>query len=207
MIFESLHSLGKHLVASFAAASRLESAGFLFLGFALLTFPAIFFFWGDRLFWKLRWIRFFFLLRKVCYEKGINFSGDGQYVDWNKKQKEMFFHSLEKKEGFEGGAGNFLSLAFGIEKLLKTALFSLPEYQGRKKMEEEEVSRILLEKNILTSFGEKKLEVIRWIRDSVIGGKAEMISPQKMSICLRLCWDFYREINLWLRENSSPKNS
>lgn len=101
----------------------------------------------------------------------------------------------------EPTTGNFLTLAFEIERLLKIAASTILEGEALKK--KDMVSPIeLREKGLLTEAGVKKVESIRWLRNMLVHGRAEEIDKESLDLGVQVAGDLYREISDWLNPNN-----
>lgn len=96
------------------------------------------------------------------------------------------------------GRGNFLALAFEIERLLRisgTVILSsdIPSNTNPVKL-----TKMLKEKGLLTDSGEKQVESIRWLRNLLIHGREGEINQATIDAGIQLAHSFYQELREWL---------
>lgn len=97
--------------------------------------------------------------------------------------------------------GNFLALAFEIERLMRVAaavlLGSDPTTVNPSRAVE-----ILREHGVLTSAGQEQIEAIRWLRNMLIHGRENELAQDTVENGIDLAYDVYMELKSWL--DSTP---
>lgn len=95
--------------------------------------------------------------------------------------------------------GNFLAIAFELERLMRIAASVLlgPDFVPTTKTDT--VVRILKEKGLLTEIGIKQVESVRWIRNTIVHGKDNEVNDATVASGTQIAWGLYAELNKWLR--------
>jgi hypothetical protein len=94
-------------------------------------------------------------------------------------------------QSMDSDIGNFLTLAFDIERLLKIA-GTLVVGDSEAKIEE------LCEAGLLTESGVKQVEAIRSLRDALIGERGDLIAPEAVNSGILVAAELHNELSQWL---------
>lgn len=102
--------------------------------------------------------------------------------------------------------GNFLALAFEIERLLRvlatvTLNKDVPSTENPKKVVED-----LHSIGMLTDLGKQQIEAIRWLTNLLVQGRDAEITKETLRDGIRLAYSLYNEIYQWLNKPESEKN-
>jgi uncharacterized protein YutE (UPF0331/DUF86 family) len=100
----------------------------------------------------------------------------------------------------EHGTGNFLALAFEIERLLRIAATVLSGNQISSDINSQEVIDILKENGVLTKDGEKQIEAIRRLRNMYVHGRDAEVTDETLNSGIDIAWSFYNEIKQWIEK-------
>lgn len=102
---------------------------------------------------------------------------------------------------------NFLALSFEIERLLRVAAAILSAEDIPSNTNITRIIKILKEKNLLTENGEKQVNLIKWIRDMLVHGRAHEINLATLENGVQVANNFYSELKNWLDGSSVQKAS
>ncbi len=103
--------------------------------------------------------------------------------------------------------GNFLALAFDIERLLRIGSAVLAEIDDPSKIDPAKAVEILRGYGVLTAAGQEQVETIRWLRNMLVHGREQDLARDTLSDGTELAYDLYMELKNWLDDSSSPKTS
>lgn len=96
------------------------------------------------------------------------------------------------------GKGNFLTLAFEIERLLRIAATVVLNNNQPNSMNPVKLTKILQEKGLLTENGVKQVDSIRWVRNMLVHGRDAEINEATLNSGIELAYNFYMELKNWL---------
>lgn len=96
------------------------------------------------------------------------------------------------------GRGNFLALAFEIERLLRIAGNAIMASDIPSNTNPTKLTKMLREKGLLTETGEKQIESIRWLRNLLVHGRESEINQGTLDSGIQLAYTFYTELKNWL---------
>jgi hypothetical protein len=102
--------------------------------------------------------------------------------------------------------GNFLALAFEIERLLRvlatvTLNKDVPSTTSAKKVVDD-----LHSVGMVTDLGKQQIEAIRWLRNLLVHGRDSEINQETLLNGIRLAYSLYNEIYNWLNKPQSAEN-
>ena len=97
--------------------------------------------------------------------------------------------------------GNFLALAFDIERLLRiiAALVAGPEAAAGTNPSR--VVELLQDNGVLTDAGRAQVESIRWLRNMLVQGRENELSHNTLRDGIEIAYDFYTSLKGWLDMN------
>lgn len=118
------------------------------------------------------------------------------------KPNKTKLQTLRKQETIvldESETGNFLTLAYEIERLLRiaAALVSAdlqPTRTLRRSVE------TLKDHKILTQNGADQVRSINWLRDMIVQGKSHVLDASTLEAGTRIAYDLYKQLKDWLGE-------
>lgn len=99
--------------------------------------------------------------------------------------------------------GNFLMLAFEIERLLRDALNLLEKNSSFQIYSPDLISKKLLDLQFLSESGVKQVEAIRWLRNMLVHGRSSEVSDQTLTDGIALAFNLYKEIYNWFNPQST----
>lgn len=190
--------------------------GFLLLVFVLLT--SLFHLWGANLdknvlgvalmvlllslfsdlkefnFWGLVGKKFEKDLKELTNEKGIDESQSPKATDVHKAEQQLNVQLMDTS------VGNFLSIAFDIERLLRIASTVLGDDTIKKSNLVK--TKKLQERGLLTESGVKQVEAIRWLRNMLVHGRISEVNQETIDQGYQIAWNFWEELNNWV---NNPK--
>lgn len=100
--------------------------------------------------------------------------------------------------------GNFLELAFEIERILKIATGVILGGQAPKKGNLVD-AKLLTENGFLTDNGFRQVEGIRWLRNMLVHGRGEEVNKETLATGIQVALSFYTELNNWLQNTHAVK--
>jgi len=103
--------------------------------------------------------------------------------------------------------GNFLALAFEIERLLRVAAAVLSNKIIPANANVGSIVEILKENGLLNEDGEKQIELIKWLRNMLVHGRAKEISAAGLENGFTVAEAFYTELKGWLEGNGKTTKS
>lgn len=95
----------------------------------------------------------------------------------------------------ESGKGNFLALAFEIERLLQIVGKLI---LGQENHDMENIGKTLNEKGFLTEDGVEQLNSIRWLKEILINGREDEINESTLVAGTQLAYNYYRDLKKWI---------
>lgn len=95
--------------------------------------------------------------------------------------------------------GNFLSLAFEIERLLRVAANVIFQADNTNKMSPDKLVKKLQESGLLTENGVKQIDSIRYLRNMIVHGRTSELPESTLTAGISLAWSFYTELYNWLQ--------
>jgi uncharacterized protein YutE (UPF0331/DUF86 family) len=109
-------------------------------------------------------------------------------------QKEVEKAESQPIQLLETTQGNFIALAFEIERLLRIyATVSLGK-DVSSNINTKKLTKELLNNNLLTEDGAKQLDAIRWLRNILIHGRQAEINEVTLNNGIQLAYNFYLEL-------------
>jgi uncharacterized protein YutE (UPF0331/DUF86 family) len=103
--------------------------------------------------------------------------------------------------------GNFLALAFDIERLLRIGAAVLAGEADPSTINAAKTIEILKSNGVLTSAGQEQIESIRWLKNMLIQGRENELAEDTLKNGIELAYDLYMELKNWLDTTPSPKSS
>lgn len=102
--------------------------------------------------------------------------------------------------------GNFLSLAFEIERLLRvlatvTLNKDVPSNTSPKKVVDD-----LHNVGMVTDLGKQQIEAVRWLRNLLVHGRESEINQETLHNGIRIAFNLYMEIYNWLNKPQAEQN-
>lgn len=94
--------------------------------------------------------------------------------------------------------GNFLALAFEIERLLRIYANVNLDRDILSSINQETLMRELHQKGYLTDNGVKQLQSIRWLKNILVHGREQEIDYEILSSSTTIAWELYQELYSWL---------
>ncbi len=94
--------------------------------------------------------------------------------------------------------GNFLTLAYEIERLLRIAATALGGDELPNNMSPRKVMAILEERGLMTDDGYLQVDSIRWLRDRIIYGRADEMNSTTIEAGIEVAHNLYLELREWL---------
>ncbi len=196
----------------------MKNFGFLVLIFILLA--ALFKWWGADLTNNVLGIALMVLLIALFSDlKEFNFWGlrgkkeiknleelkgkPGIAADAPKPNEEKVAEAEQQKniiQLMDNSTGNFLSVAFEIERLLRVAATVILANSQQVPGNEEKLVKILKEKGLLADNGENQIKTIRWLRNMLVHGRSSEVTETTINQGMQLAWNFYTELNNWLKD-------
>lgn len=98
--------------------------------------------------------------------------------------------------------GNFLALAFEIERLLRVAGTILLGKDVPQNSNPKKIASMLKDKGLLTDIGEKQVESIRWLRNMLVHGRQSELTAPTLDTGTQVAWGLYNELLNWV---NNPK--
>lgn len=98
--------------------------------------------------------------------------------------------------------GNFLELAFEIERLLRIAAVALGERVDAN-AHPREVIQLLHKKGLLTEDGMRQVENVRWLRNMIVHGRFDEVSASTLDAGTTLAQNLYEELRDWLEQSAT----
>lgn len=102
----------------------------------------------------------------------------------------------------ENAQGNFLALAFEIERLLRLAATIILGKDVPPNATPKKIASMLTEKGLLTEIGEKQVETIRWLRNMLVHGRQTEVATVTLDSGTEIAWSLYNELLNWV---NNPK--
>ncbi len=99
---------------------------------------------------------------------------------------------------------NFLAMAFEIERLIKIIASVLSTHEVTK---DSETVKILREHDVLTSSGLEQIQSIRWLRNMLVHGRQNELSPETIQDGTDLAYNLYMDLRNWLEDIQTPVTS
>lgn len=99
--------------------------------------------------------------------------------------------------------GNFLALAFEIERLMRIAAAIILGSEVPSSMSAARVVEILKDEGVLTEAGEQQVESIRWLRNMFVHGRQHELAAQTLKDGLDIVDNFYKELKSWIEDAQS----
>ncbi len=102
----------------------------------------------------------------------------------------------------ENGKGNFLTLAFEIERLLRvlgtvSLVKDIPSTTNPKRLVDD-----LYNIGMLTDNGRQQIEAVRWLRNILVHGRDSEINAETLNQGIRIASSLYTEIFNWLNKTN-----
>ncbi len=101
--------------------------------------------------------------------------------------------------------GNFLALAFDIERLLRVIAAILEGEEDTANIKPSRTLEILMEHGILTTSGQEQINAIRWLRNMLVHGRENELAGDTISHGVDLASDLHMELKSWLDNTVSTK--
>lgn len=101
--------------------------------------------------------------------------------------------------------GNFLALAFDIERLLRVIAAILEGEEDTANIKPSRTLEILMEHGILTTSGQEQINAIRWLRNMLVHGRENELAGDTISHGVDLASDLHMELKSWLDNTTSTK--
>ena len=90
--------------------------------------------------------------------------------------------------------GNFLALAFEIERLLRIYATVWLAKDIPNNINVSNLTKELRQKDLLTDNGVKQLEAIRWIRNLIVHGRQGEINQSTLEVGIQIAYSLYMEL-------------
>lgn len=107
--------------------------------------------------------------------------------------------------------GNFLALAFEIERLLRVSASYLVETPIAPDANNLKIVKLLKEKGLLTESGEQQVASIRWLRNMIVHGRINEVNIETLNSGIEIAYKLYMELKTWLentnQQNQNPTNN
>ncbi len=113
-------------------------------------------------------------------------------ADVKEAQKQTQFPLMDTTQG------NFLALAFEIERLLRVAAAVLSNKIVPSNSNRASIIKILKENGLLSEDGEKQIELITWLRNMLVHGRAKEVSAAGLANGFTVAETLYTELKNWL---------
>jgi uncharacterized protein YutE (UPF0331/DUF86 family) len=94
--------------------------------------------------------------------------------------------------------GNFLALAFEIERLLRVAAAVLSNKLVPPNSNMKSIVQILRDNGLLNENGEKQIELITWLRNMLVHGRSKEVSAKALDNGFEVAKIMYTELQDWL---------
>ncbi len=102
--------------------------------------------------------------------------------------------------------GNFLALSFDIERLMRT-IAALLTGSEEPALNYGRVVEILSDHGVLTNAGREQLNAIRWVRNMLIHGREQELSPSTLKDATEIAYDLYMDLRTVLEESQPAPRS
>lgn len=145
-------------------------------------------------------------LKELKGEEGVSQSKQPKVTE-NKIQKVLRQDTVVL---MDNERGNFLALAFDIERLLRVGAAVLLGIVDPSSVNPSKSLEVLREHGVLTPAGLEQVETIRWLRNMLIHGRENELAEDTISSGIDLAYDLYMELKQWLDappEKKSPKKN
>ena len=117
-------------------------------------------------------------------------------------QKDLQQAQEQPMQLMENAQGNFLAIAFEIERLLRVAATILLGKDIPQNSNPKKIASMLKDKGLLTEIGEKQVEGIRWLRNMLVHGRQAEVATVTLETGNEVAWNFYNELLNWV---NNPK--
>lgn len=89
---------------------------------------------------------------------------------------------------------NFLQISFDLERLLRQAATRVTDGQVSPNMTAQNITKILVDKGVVTASGKEQLDAIRKIRNLLVHGRDEELNEHILRTGLDLAYGIYTEL-------------
>lgn len=103
--------------------------------------------------------------------------------------------------------GNFLALAFDIERLLRISAALVAGPEAAAGTNPSKVLELLQDNGVLTDAGRAQVESIRWLRNMLVQGREHELSRNTLRDGIEIAYDFYTSLKGWLDMNEVSSES
>ena|GEM_PF-5366882 len=108
---------------------------------------------------------------------------------------------------FASSPGNFLTLYYNVENVLRMIASDVANGKYTAETEIDVIDDALEKKKILTESGVRKVDYMRWLKDHIVQGRMQVVSPETLHLGVQIAWNFHRELNFWMRNNENKRTS
>lgn len=112
---------------------------------------------------------------------------------------------VQETQLMEPSLGDFLMIAFEIEKLLKVAEVII--FSKEEKHKSLANIKKLLESGFLTEDGAKQVESVRWLRNMFVHGRLNEVNQDTVNSGIKVAWNLYTELNNWVNSTNNKTNA
>lgn len=142
-------------------------------------------------------------LKELKGEEGVSLSKQPK-VTKNRIQKVLRQDTVVL---MDNERGNFLALAFDIERLMRVGAAVLLGIVDPASVNPAKAIEVLREYGVLTSAGQEQVDAIRWLRNMLIHGRENELAEDSLSAGSELAYDLYMELKNWLDTASVAKSA
>ena len=98
--------------------------------------------------------------------------------------------------------GNFLALAFEIERLLRVSLIALMGEDSPPNLSTHKLVKLLHEKGLLTDSGVEQIGSIKWLRNMLVHGRGNEVPEYTLNAGIQIASSLYHELSEWISDPS-----